>query len=412
MTTDASLSTPRPGASTRVALPALIDQENRRHHRRRALGWSSLLIVPALGVALGVALRPQPVPLARRFRAEAATQGDVVREVRATGRLEAQSTVLVGAEVSGRIASVEVDYNDAVRVGQVLARFDPTVLTAQLRQVDATLSASRAALRQAETDRDQAQRNLERTARLFTTHLVSEADRDGTVFARRAADDRVRAASAQVAAQQAAAAVARTNLAHAVIRAPIDGVVITRNIDPGQTVVSALQSAVLFSVAADLRRMRVVAAVDEADVGEVSPSQRVEFTVNAYINRVFVGTVTEVRNAPVITQDVVTYGAVVEVDNPDLALKPGMTASVRIRTGASQGVLRVPDSALHFTPPGQRAGAPGVWLLSGASLRHVDLQPGLTDGTWTAVAPGAITAGTRVLVELTQEGRTAYGISH
>lgn len=402
-----------PQAPPKRSLAQLIDHENRRQRRRRIIVWSLVAAVPLIVAALWIALRPRPAPFAARFRTQAVSQGDIQREVRATGHVEAVTTVQVGAEISGRIATVEVDFNARVKAGQVLARFDRDALGAQLAQVQATLAAARAALEQAKTDRDRAGREAARVQRLFDQQSVSDAERDNTAAAARLAEQRVAAAEAQVAAQQAAFTVARTNLDHAVIRAPIDGVVITRNVDPGQTVASMLQTPVLFTVAADLRKMRVVAAVDEADIGEVALAQRATFTVNAYPDRVFEGVVTEVRNSPVIVQDVVTYGTVISVDNLDLALKPGMTASAHIHTAAVKGVLRVPIAALRFTPPGEKPiDRPGVWVSEGQALRRVDVRPGVSDGELTEVAPGPLAMGQPVLVELSPEGRKAYGIGH
>jgi HlyD family secretion protein len=216
-----------------------------------------------------------------------------------------------------------------------------------------------------------------------------------------------------LAAQQAASSLAKTNLDRTLILAPIDGVVITRNVDPGQTVASMLQTPVLFTVAADLRKMRVIAAVDEADTGEVSVGQEATFTVNAYPSRSFRGVVTEVRNSPQIVQDVVTYGTVVEVENADLALKPGMTASVHIITAQAKNAARLPAQGFQFTPPGQKPGSePGVWLLSQGQLKRVRATPGVSDGELTAAASAEIRLGDQVLYELTAEGRAAYGITH
>jgi HlyD family secretion protein len=402
-----------PAPPPRRTLAQLIDRESRRRRRRRLVLWITVAAAPLIVAALWFVLRPRPLPTAARFRAQPASQGDVVREVRATGHVEAVTTVQVGAEISGRIARVEVDYNDRVKAGQVLARFDRDALAAQLAQIHATLAAARATLEQARIDRDRADRDRARIARLFEQRSVSEAEHDNAVDAARVAGQRVSAAEAQVAAQQAAHSVARTNLDHAVIHAPIDGIVVTRNVDPGQTVASMFQTPVLFTVAADLRKMRVVAAVDEADIGEVAARQPATFTVNAYPERVFEGIVTEVRNSPMIVQDVVTYGTVVEIDNLDLALKPGMTASVRVRTVAARGVLRVPSAALRFTPPGEKAGdRPGLWVLAGQALRRVEVRPGISDGELSEIAPGSLAAGQAVLVELSPEGRKAYGLGH
>lgn len=397
----------------KVSLAGLVERENARKHRRRLLLVVLLALIPVLAVATWALVRPKPIPIAARFRTSRATQGAIVREVHATGHLEAVTTVQVGAEISGRIASVEVDHNDRVTAGQVLARFDRAALEAQLAQIQATLTAAQAAVEQAKTDRVRALRDKERVDRLFESKSIADSEHDNAASAARLADQRVSAAEAQVAAQRAAYTLAKTNLEHTVIRAPIDGVVITRNVDQGQTVASMLQTPVLFSVAADLRKMQVIAAVDEADIGEVRIAQRATFTVNAYPKRTFEGVVTQVRSSPQIVQDVVTYGTEVEIDNADLALKPGMTASVRIRTAQAADVLRVPAAAFQFTPPGERpAPEPGVWVLADGAVRRVPATPGVSDGELTAVTASPIRVGDEIIYEITPEGRKAYGIGH
>lgn len=400
-------------APQRRSLADLVAREKKRTRRRRILLWAGLAAVPVLVFALWLVLRPRPVPISAQYRAMPVTQGDVIREVRATGHVEAVTTVQVGAEISGRIATVEVDYNDHVTAGQVLAHFDRAALAAQLAQTQATLAAARAALEQTKTDRDRTATDLQRVARLHDQKVIPDADFDNATAAARLTVQRVSAAEAQVAAQQAMFTVAKTSLDHAVIRSPIDGIVITRNVDPGQTVASMLQTPVLFTVAADLRKMRVIAAVDEADIGEVAVQQKATFTVTAYPERVFEGVVTEVRSSPVVVQDVVTYGTIIEVDNLDLALKPGMTASARIRTAKALDVQRVPAAALRFAPPGQQNGErPGVWVLEGPATKRIEVHPGVSDGEVTQVAPGALTVGQNVLIELTPEGRKAHGLAH
>ena len=391
------------------SLTELVEREGKRRQRRRALWWTLPATIAVMIAIAWVALRPRPVPFAARFRVQAVSEGDLAREVRATGHVDAVTTVQVGAEISGRIATVGVDYNARVKAGQVLARFDRTALAAQLAQTQATLAASRAAVEQAKTDRDRTHSDLARAEQLHAQKILADAEYNTTRATAQLNEQRVTAAQAQLAAQQAAYDVARTNLDRTVIRAPIDGIVITRNIDPGQTVASVLQTPVLFTVAADLRKMEVVAAVDEADIGEVAIAQHVTFTVDAYPDRVFEGVVTEVRNSPVVVQDVVTYGTVIQVDNVDLALKPGMTASIRIRTASVTNVISVPNAALHFTPPGAKStDTAGVWLLQGDALRRVTVRPGISDGELTEIASGPLAPGTDVLVDLTPEGRKAY----
>ncbi len=396
----------------RTPLPTLIARERAR--KRRARVYSGIgLSVTALAIATGVLLtRPRPAPMAARFRTVALTHGDLVREVRATGRVDAVSTVPIGAEISGRLASVDVNYNDRVKEGQVLARFDRNVLEAQRAQSNAMASAAKAQFAQARFDFEQAKRNAARADALFATGAQSPSEHEALVTSLALAKTRVEAAEANVAAQTAMATVARTNLDHAVIRSPIDGVVITRNVDPGQTVASMLQTPVLFTVAADLRKMEVVAAVDEADIAEIAVGEVAQFTVNAYQDRVFTGTVSEVRNAARVIQDVVTYGVVIVVDNVDLALKPSMTASVRIRTGTIVDADKIPNAALRFSPPGEASmKSPGVWTLVDQKLVRHDVQPALSDGELTAIAASDLSVGTHVIVDLTTEGKKAYDLN-
>jgi HlyD family secretion protein len=406
----ATVATVQPLRDYKPPLASLIERERQRRRRRHTTWWMLLAGTAVILICAAVAFRPQPVPMPARFRVQPVSQGDLIREVRASGRIEAVTTVQVGAEISGRIATVDVDFNARVKAGQVLARFDRAALGAQLAQTGATLAAARAALEQAKTDRDRTRGDLARAEELLLRMILGYAHYRTAVATARLNEQRVTAAEAQLGAQKAAFTIASTNLDHTVIRAPIDGVVITRNIDPGQTVASMLQTPVLFTVAADLRKMRVVAAVDEADIGEVAEAQRATFTVDAYPERVFEGIVTEVRNSPVVVQDVVTYGAVVGVDNLDLALKPGMTASVRIRTASATHVMSVPNAALRFTPPGEKSSdAPGVWVLEDSTLHRVAVRPGISDGESTEIVPGVLTVGANVIVDLTPEGRKVYG---
>ena len=238
---DATTVSPR----TRLSLADVIAREDRRHRRRIAGAWIAFAVALLAAAAGYYVLRPKPVPLSARFRVQQVTRGDVVREVHATGHAEALTTVLVGAEISGRIASVDVDFNQYVRTGQVLARFDRAALQAQLAQTQATLAAARTALEQAKAELAQTARARERATRLNAQGSASEAELDLAEANARVAEQRVRAAEAQIAAQTAQLALAQTNLGHAEIRSPIDGIVITRNIDPGQSVASVLQAPTL-----------------------------------------------------------------------------------------------------------------------------------------------------------------------
>jgi HlyD family secretion protein len=260
---------------------------------------------------------------------------------------------------------------------------------------------------------EQSKRSRLRADTLFAHGSISTQEHELSVTSQGLAQARLDAALAQVTAHEAALEVARRNLDHADVRAPNDGVVITRNVDPGQSVASMLQAPVLFLLAADLKHMRVVAAVDEADIGEVAPGQPVTFGVTAYPDRAFTGTVTEVRNSPTIVQEVVSYGVVVTVDNADLALRPGMTASVRIRTAAVSDARRVPSAALHFTPPGMNRDprVPTVFVLQGDGPMPQAVRTGVSDGELTALTSDGLPPDAQVLVDLTAEGRKAYGLT-
>lgn len=394
----------------RTSLQQLVDQEHRRARRRWIIWLSGAVVALALAAALALLLRPKPVPMVARFRTQPVSTGPVVHEVNATGRLEAVSAVSVGAEISGRIDFVDVDFNSRVTQGQVLARFDRRTLDAQLAQTRATLAAAKAAVAQASFDREQAQRNLSRANAIFDKGGISASDHETAVTAASLSEARVQAAKAQLAAQEAALSVAKNNLDHAEVRAPVDGMVISRNVDPGQTVASLLQSPTLFLVATDLVHMRAIASVDEADIGDVQQGQRATFTVNAYPDRIYQGVVTEVRNAPVIVQDVVTYGVVVTVENEDLSLRPGMTAAVHVRTAEQKDGARVANGALRFTPPGSKRerGQQVVFVLEAGQPKAVAVKTGVSDGELTAVE-GAPAEGTALLVDLTPEGRRFYG---
>lgn len=389
--------TPRPD------LAHIIADELSTRRSRIVTRWvvAGLLVVG--GVVAAVVMRPQPVAAAERFRAEAVTRGPVIHEVTATGHLEARGTVTVGAEISGKIASVEVDFNARVTKGQVLARFDRTSLLAQDQQAHAGLEVARTAMREAELAAAQAERDRKRVEALFASNAVSAAERDAAVDRATQATAHVANMKAQAALQRASGSLADTNLARADIVSPIDGVVIKRAVEPGQTVAAAFQAPELFVLAEDLKKMRVVAAIDEADIGQVRVGQAARFTVDAFPDRTFEAEVTEVRNAPVVTQNVVTYETLLSVENPDLELRPGMTASLRIVTAEEKDAVLVPNAALRFTPPGQEASRGkrrGVFVLApGGEPQFVEVTPGLTDGVRTAVR-GELAPDVQVLVDL------------
>lgn len=271
------------------------------------------------------------------YRFDKVDRGDVSVTISATGALSAVTTVQVGSQVSGTIAKLYADFNAVVKKGQLLAQLDPTFLQASVNEARANLDRARAQV-------DDAQRSITRTSGLFAKELVSQADMD-------AATTTLQTAKATFKQNQAALDRAEVNLHYATILAPISGVVISRNVDVGQTVAASFSAPTLFTIANDMRKMQVQASVDEADIGNVTIGQDVTFRVDAFPEREFQGTVSQVRLAPVVTQNVVTYSVIIDVNNPDLKLMPGMTATVSIEVASREGVLRVPIQAIRFTPP-------------------------------------------------------------
>jgi HlyD family secretion protein len=264
-------------------------------------------------------------------------RGDVVVTITATGTLEAVTTVQVGSQVSGTIAKLYADYNSVVKEGDLLAQLDSTFLSASVKQQQANLDKAQAQL-------NEAQRNYDRTNGLFTRNLGTQADLD-------AATSTLETAKATLRQAEASLDGAKVNLKYSIIRAPISGVVISRNVDVGQTVAASLSAPTLFTIAKDLREMQVEASIDEADIGSVKVGQPVTFTVDAYPDQTFDGTVSQVRLSPTITSAVVTYTVIISVANPDLKLMPGMTANVTVETARADNALRAPLAAIRFTPP-------------------------------------------------------------
>jgi HlyD family secretion protein len=406
----ASAATPDSAPASHPALREVIDHEQRARRRRIAIRIAIAAVVCVAIAAAVVLLRPRPLPLAGRFRTDTVGRGPVLREVSATGRVEARTTVQVGAQISGRLASVDVDFNDAVTRGQVLARFDTESLDAQVAQSRASVKAAQAALEQAKVEHARAKRQLTRSQGLFDHSIESAEVLENLRSTAATADAAIKSAAAQLELQRANARIVETSHRYAEVTSPIDGVVISRNVEAGQTVAAAFQTPVLFTIAEDLVAMRVVAAIDEADMGEVEPGERASFTVDAFPQRTFDAVVTEVRSAAKVVQNVVTYEAVLDVENPERLLRPGMTASVKVRTAAVEDALHVPNAALRFTPPEQQAAKQTVWVLRDDALVAVRVIPGISNGMNTQIDDdGALQSGDLVLVDLTPAGRTAYG---
>lgn len=326
--------------------------------------------------------------------AEAAKQ-DIVNSVTATGTIEPVTSVDVGTQVSGVISKLYVDYNSVVKAGEVIAELDRTNLMSEL-------SSAQASLKSAQSELDYQKTNYERYKTLYDKGLISANDFEQA---------RLSYVQAQQKTQQQKESVkkAQTNLGYATITSPIDGVVLSKEVEEGQTVASSFSTPTLFKIARDLTDMRVIADVDEADIGDVKEGQRVTFTVDAFPDDTFEGQVTQVRQEAATESNVVTYEVVISAPNDDLKLKPGLTANVVIFTMEAKDVLAVPSKALRFTPREAMLNSDEtitdtdakekVWVKEGSNLKAVAVETGMTNGTLTQITKG-LKPGTHVLTEV------------
>ena len=386
--------------------------------RKRTMMWmlASVGLISTAGA--GVATRTSSLEKPKVTTVEV-TRRDLVQEISATGSLEAVTTVNVGSQMSGIVQTLYADFNDIVRKGQTLARLDPSLFQTQVEQAEANLIRAEADVERLDVARDAAKLALDRTARLAGKQLVSDADLESAQAALASAEAQVRSAQASVAQSKASLNQVKVNLAHTVITSPIDGIVISRAVDPGQTVAASMQAPTLFVLAADLAHMRVNASIDESDVGQVEPGQAVTFRVEAYPNESFAGRVAQVRLQAVVSQNVVTYATVIDVENPGFKLKPGMTATVTIEVARRDEALTVPAAALRFKPTlamlaalGTASGGPAapcagvsncgtLWVYDGGAIRGVAVQTGITDGMSVEILGSPVEAGATAVSAIT-----------
>jgi HlyD family secretion protein len=361
------------------------------------------------------------------YRTAKVEKGEIVDAISATGTINAVSTVSVGSQVSGTIQQIFVDFNSRVRKGQVIALIDPRLLEAAVEQARANVDNAKASLDRAQVAVIDTERTNRRNRELVKDGFVAQADVDSSQTAWEQALAQKR--SADAALQQAAGAlrIARTNLEYATIRSPVNGIVISRSVDVGQTVAASFQTPTLFSIAEDLTKMQVDTNVDESDIARVALGQTARFTVDAWPEKTFAGEVAQVRNAPIVTQNVVTYNVVVRVDNRDLFLKPGMTANVSIEVKKFGDVLKIPNAALRYRPSSkgtdaesagrrqrngkgkEEAGGQLVYLL-GKDGKHapVRVKTGVSNGTFTVLEEGNLKEGDLLVTGETQ-GKKAAG---
>src|SRR5438105_771777 len=353
------------------------------------------------------------------FQTATVTRGPVTQAVTATGTLNPVVSVQVGSQVSGNIQKLFVDFNSNVKAGELVAQIDPVLFQATVAQAEGDLDSAQAA-------RELAKVNATRTQELFARKTSSQADLDQAIA-------NLHQAEANVKIKQGALDKARADLEHCAIKSPVDGVVISRNVDVGQTVAASLQAPVIFTIANDLTKMHIDAAVAEADVGQVAVDQNVDFTVDAFPNRTFHGKVVQVRNAPTTVQNVVTYDTVIDVNNDDLKLKPGMTANISIIIAQHDNVLQIKNAALRYRPPdatpteSRSASSPGagsaggrpagarerksgertVYIFSGGRPRPAQIKTGISDGIVTEVGDGLKEGDRVVTAELSTAAASA-----
>lgn len=349
------------------------------------------------------------------YQTEPVTRGEIIASVSATGTISAVTTVEVGTQVSGTIKEIYVDYNSQVEEGQLIALINPEIFEAQAEQAEASLALAKAGVLKANATLDDAKRNLDRMKQLSGRNLIAQSELDAAQTQYALAEAGLSEAKAQVGQARAALKKAQVDLKNSRIYSPVDGVVISKSVDVGQTVAASFQTPTLFTIAEDLTKMQIETSVDEADIGRVSEGQEVIFTVDAYPSLTFSGTVSQVRIEPIMVENVTTYTTVVSVENPDLKLKPGMTANVTIVTDRHPQALRVPSAALRFRPSdhplaGQTSGET-VWIVEGSDIRPVAIESGISDGRYVEVASGEVKEGDSVVVEegLSTESSTSRG---
>jgi HlyD family secretion protein len=391
------------------------------------------IIAGLLAVALAVVLLISwgQSGAATRYVTAPVTRGDLQVVVTATGSVQPTNQVDVSSELSGIVRTVLVDYNSPVEVGQVLAELDTDKLEAAAENARARLVAAAARVNEVEATLLETEREYERKRTLAAREISPAHELDVASAAHHRAMAALASAQAEVKVAEADLRLKEIDLAKACICSPINGVVLKRNIDPGQTVAASLQAPVLFSIAEDLRQMEVQVDVDEADVGQVKEGQHATFTVDAYPERRFPATIRELRFAAETVQGVVTYKAVLTVDNAELLLRPGMTATAQIAVQEVEDALLVPNAALRFSPETEESGEEGgllrrflpgpprfrpasapeetgparqVWVMRGGEPVAIDVLTGATDGSRTEVRDGEITVGDQVIVDQVRAG--------
>lgn len=348
------------------------------------------------------------------YKTEKIERATISKYVTATGTINPVRTVIIGSQVTGLISKLYADFNSVVKAGQIVAQVDPIPFEHQVKKAEAALATAVASLQKAKVNSKNNRRTYHRSKKLFAKKVVSIEDLDAARTTYYAGMADVKLAEAQVLQAKASLEIAKTDLKHTVIVSPLNGIVISRNVDVGQTVVSSFQTPTLFNIAEDLVHMQVNTNVDEADIGMIKVGQDAKFTVDAFPEDLFEGKVSEIRMAPIIFQNVVTYDTIISVDNSSLKLKPGMTANTSILVASSENVLRVPNAALRYTPSESlrteankktftdrkfaRKTTTHIWLLDNGTLKQVPVKLGIGDDSFTEILEGEIQEGWEVVI--------------
>ncbi len=395
----------------------------RRGRLGRAVLW--LAIVAAIcGAATLVYYRRAHAAPSVAYETTPADRGTVVAKVTATGNLSALLTVQVGSQVSGRVQELFVDYNSPVKKGQTIAKLDPLLFQAAVEQTKALVLSAQSNIAKDKAQDVNMKIAFDRAVKLRDAQVIAQADFDTAKANYDAADAQVAADQSNLESANAALHQAELNLGYTTIVSPIDGIVISRNVDVGQTVAASFQAPTLFVIANDLRHMQVDTNVGEADVGRLTAGMPATFTVDAYPSKPFTGKLRQIRNASQTVQNVVTYDAVIDVENPNLLLKPGMTANVSFVVEQKNNVVRLRNSALRFAPDpkllaqigvaspavptlasSQQPVQKAVWVLRDGKPVRVPVSTGVTDGTWTELLQGDVQPGDVLVTDMTVSPR-------
>ena len=375
---------------------------------RKTFAPLGLIVAATIGAGTYYSTRAEPAPA---LTTAAVTRGDIVNVVSATGTLQAVTTVQVGSQISGSVESLHADFNSMVRKGQLLARLDASTYASSLEQAKAALVSAEAEVERLRVGVASADAALARARELTARQLLAAADLQAADTESKSAVAQLAGAQARVVQARSGVRTAEVNLAKTVITSPIDGVVIARNVDVGQTVAASLSAPTLFVIAADLAEMQLNASIDESDLGQVVAGQEVAFTVDAYPSETFHGTVSQVRLNPTTVSNVVTYAAIIDAPNAALKLKPGMTATATIEIARREDVLRIPSAALRFKPSAEAleqlgvAGTPAVkgptvWVSTGKGVEPVAVKIGAADATYTEVVGGPLVEGATLITRI------------